>query len=156
MLHCVRNHQQGIILVTVLLFLQILAILGLYFMQNRIVIKKIAYSLLEQTNLFIAAETVIKKIENEAMATCLIPVTNQADLRKAPIVWWQSVGCAGVFNSLDYFYVTENLGVSELMTYFRVSLLIKNKITGAEELLQSTYRVDHNVTKDQQMWRELR
>lgn len=187
MLRYVRFYNQaGLALITALIFLQIIAILGLYAVQSAIQAEKMSRLDWRQNINFMAAEQVLQLVESNLLRgipDCVIPVIPQDEMIKKSLSWWQSPArCAGNFQLFQYYYVVEKLGIDACanidqfntsdykncaIAYFRITLLIIDKNIDTRELLQSTVVTPdnavlsctgdhHRLTLGRQMWRELR
>jgi len=154
MLRYERDKLKGFVLLTVLLFMQILALLALHVLEQALLANKMSQAHYQHYLLFSEAEAVLKIAEAHAPA-CEIAITNSQQLIKFPLVFWRSLSCSGIFSNFQYYYVTESLGEDpcadlsyQNMTanYFRVTLLaILNN--NAKILLQSVIVKPTIVTK---------
>ena len=165
---------KGFALVTVLLFMQILALLGLYAIEQSLLALKTG-ELYFQRDLFSNKTEAALKIAESGASLCEIPVTEPEELSARPLRFWQSLSCAGNFQGFQYYYVSEYLGsdpCAEVVfknteaDYFRITLLAlstKNKAqkmlqtiviksSPRKEVCQGQYRA---VTEGRQSWREL-
>jgi Tfp pilus assembly protein PilX len=183
MLRCVNKRELGLALLTVLIFLQAIAILGLYAVESAILSEKMSRSVWQKNIIMMAAEQALQDSELNLLsgeANCLIPLTPQGELIKKSLSWWQSgIACSGHLSVYDYYYVVEDLcldacaviedGTQEknIAKYYRVTLFIVDKQGISREMLQSTIiRPDkthkkceetyHQVKAGRQMWREVR
>jgi len=169
--------ERGFALVTVLIFLQIISLIGLFLMQNAISLKKMTQGLLHQTELLMSAESELSQIDLTRSA-CDIPVMTASELQAKPLNWWQTMACAKTSNSLEYYYVIEHIGDDPCASidasqknfsvhYFRITLFVHHPTDDAKEWLQTTViKQDnashecqapiHSVIGGKQMWRELR
>jgi Tfp pilus assembly protein PilX len=151
------NKESGLALMTVLIFLQIIAILGLFAVESAIETQKMARLDWEQTNIFLIVEQELHQIETQLIKSippCIIPVTTQSDLLNKPLSWWQSsTACQGELQTFSYFYVIEKLGIDpcadlhsseksisqpKAVAYMRINLLVLDKKKESKEVLQST------------------
>ncbi len=184
MLPYVKNntirYQFGMALITVLIFLQLLAMLSLYALEASWLEMKMSRNTWQYHEASIAAENALNKVEDKLMqqtSNCLITVTSSNELLSRPLTWWQSIACTGQFNLLRYYYVIEDLEEDscadvrqdkEVAHYYRVTLLsVSKKISDQRILLQSTVikqdnakeacaEDHHTVSIGRQMWRELK
>jgi Tfp pilus assembly protein PilX len=175
------NKQSGLALISVLIFLQIMVILGLYAIESAIEARKMARLDWQQSTIFMTADQALQWVELKNTSDCFIPITSQSDLLAKPINWWQSTGCQEESQGIPFYYVMEKLGLDpcakllganspreNALEYIRISVLVFDKINEAKELLQSTFLresyeknvlcngMQHIVTLGRQMWREPR
>jgi hypothetical protein len=166
------------VLLLVLIFLQVLSLLGLLLLQIAwIQIKQSQYLLRKETNLNLIMGALGEIESSEISTDCIIPVTFTAILEQYPLSWWSArATCAGNFQGLQYYYVVENLGLDPcavvqeipgkiIANYFRVTVVGIN--ADVDLMLQSTLikpledsvsKCDgqiHTVKMGRQMWREL-
>lgn len=138
MLHCIKQ-QLGIVLLTVLLFMQIIVFLGLYAMQTSLILHKISQQ--DESNLTIknAVETILHQVETDVlinMPLCQIPITSADELMVKSFAWWQSsVTCSGNFSSLQYYYVVEFLSEDPC------ALSKQSVLDSFEEVSSAYYRI---------------
>lgn len=184
MLRCEKNNNQsGFALIIVLIFLQIIALLGIYSVESVIQAEKMSRLNAKQVLTFIQAEQILSLIEKNFLKTipsCIIPQTPPSVLMSEPFNWWQSQErCAGIFQLFQYYYVIEKLDVDacikmtfldpdrhDIGKYYRITLLTIDKKNEAREMLQSTIITldntlqrcdsDEDIFIGRQMWRELR
>jgi len=180
-----RYKHSGLALITALIFLQIIAILGIYAVQSTIFAEKMSRLAWQHNQSVTAAEYVLHLAETQAqagIAECVIPTTSSNELVSKPLSWWQSFkDCAGNFQLFEYYYVIEKLGEDgcayiklanyEMLNkysanYSRITLLLTDKKNEVREMLQSTLvtldnaRLNcdtgyHPVVLGRQAWREL-
>ncbi|MHB1947308.1 MAG: hypothetical protein ACYCQI_04245 [Gammaproteobacteria bacterium] len=177
-----QKNMQGIALLVVLLFMQIIAIFGLYALQMAILETKQAQLTWRRNEIRSFAEQALYTAENNLQINvphCVIPVTPVAQILSYPLSWWRSPqSCAGNFQTFQYYYRVELVGndpcgyiqlypQKNFATYFRITLL---GVSGDTKiLLQSTIikpnrgddssscsSVSHVVSIGRQMWRELK
>ena len=166
----------GLALITLLIFLQIFALLSLFGMQmTGLQIKESQY-VWHRHAAFIASEYGLRSAEEKlkkSLPFCMIPIKSTAELKKQPLNWWQASSCTGNFQSLQYYYVVEMLGEDPcavlqtpqlIANYYRVTLL--GKRNNVEIFLQSTVvtpkqrtsliceKDNHQVTAGRQMLRQ--
>ncbi|MBV8802544.1 MAG: pilus assembly PilX N-terminal domain-containing protein [Gammaproteobacteria bacterium] len=180
------KNQSGLALIITLIFLQIIAILGLFAIESNIEMGKMSRLLWQQNNNFSMAEQQLHFIEMQLIKTlthCLIPTTPANELLNKSLSWWHSVACTGAIQDFEYYYLIEKLNLDQCAEvdslekisnlnstpqYLRISLLMFNKKNESKEFLQSTILtldntihlicdgVHHKVDLGRQMWRELR
>ncbi len=152
------ENNKGIVLVTLLLFMQILTFLGLFLLQSSLLGQKIAHGTFKQQSIFEVAESVLQTIETKMIQNdpnCLIAVINSKDLSTKPLDWWQINACSGQFSNYFYYYVVESLGQdacaeiknskNQIADYFRVTLNVIEENFDTREMLQSTVIKMHNA-----------
>jgi hypothetical protein len=180
------NKQSGLALILALIFLQILAILGLFSIENSIETEKMSRLAWQQSSIFFIAEQKLNAIEmllQKNLPNCLIPVISENALLTKPLNWWRSVGCTGQIQDFEYYYLIEKLDIdpcaelkslnkmtsqNSTLQYLRISLLMLNTKNESKEILQSTIITldntkplacngpHHVVALGRQMWREPR
>lgn len=174
------RRKSGIALITVLVFLQILAVLGLYAMQMALYETKQAQFVYRKHVAHQKAEEALHHAEYNLMnglVACFIPVASTSELLSHSMEWWRSISCAGNFLSFQYYYVTEFLGTDECgftemlpnkvtADYYRITVLgvagdVKVMLQSAlvlpsrAGLVKDCYKTGHKVKIGRQMWREL-
>lgn len=183
MLHsALSNSQCGIALIIVLLFLQIMTMLGLYSLSSSLLSEKMnAESWQKESTIIIMDEllhAIAIKLQNE-IPHCVIMKNDSLNLLVESMDWWQSsITCGGHFQQAQYYYVIEPLGEDPCaqiegndmrqlaVHYFRITLLTMVKKTNIKIILQSTVtrlfnriaqcgRASHAVDLGQQTWREI-
>lgn len=183
--YVVSIKQTGLVLIAALIFLQVIAILGIYAVESALQAEKMSRLDWQQNTIFAISEQILRLVENHAqqdISNCLIPMMPQDDLLSKTLDWWQLPShCAGNFQLFQYYYVMEKLGGDpcadivhfdlplkrSLAMYYRISLFILDKKHEAKEILQSTLITldnavlscegnHHPVFLGRQMWRELR
>lgn len=167
------NHQ-GFALVTVLLFLQILTLLGLYALQQSRLTFKMTDNYFQHQLLVNAAESALKIAENSA-PVCQKSIMNREELLSQPFSFWQSLPCKGMINGFSYYYITEALGSDAciailsqagIANYFRVTVLTTSSHQTIKVLLQTIlvkpvysseicHGPHHSVSLGRQTWRML-
>lgn len=174
------RRASGIVLITVLAFLQILAVLGLYAMQMALYETKQAQLIYRKHVAEHNTEEALRHAEYNLMngfATCFVPVTSTSELLSHSMDWWKATSCAGNFFAFQYYYVTEFLGTdacgfTEMLPnkitadYYRITVLgvagdVKVVLQSAlvlpsrGSLAEDCYKTGHKVKIGRQMWREL-
>lgn len=171
------NKQTGIILLTVLVFLQILSMLGIYALQSGFLQQTTSHQRWRKQLQLQNAEQRLKQIETKNIENCVIPYTNRSLISMQPLDWWRSrVGCTEQTVDYLYYYFFEALGespcayidepqINKSVYYFRVTLLLISEINSDDkQILQSTIiKMDnalrkcegklHRVIPGRQMWR---
>jgi len=173
--------QKGFVILIVLIFMQILILLGWYALENVLLLVKFSKNMVSHDALYHPAETILSQIELETISElppCIIPFTESGRLTAKPLNWWQSSQtCSGNFRMFQYYYVVEPLVIDSCAViehvkaraaYFRITLLLQSNTENARIFLQSTIiRPSMNVLLQQcegslhmvqagrQSWREL-
>jgi len=176
------SSQHGITFIIVLIFLQILTILGLYSLSSSLLSEKMNSESWQKESTVLLMDELLHaiaiKLQSE-MPRCMITQNHLLNLLAKSMDWWQSpVVCEWHFQQLQYYYVVEQLGedacaqlagidMSKFAAhYFRITLLTIVKKTNMKIILQSTVaspfariaqcdRAGHVVSVGQQTWREL-
>jgi len=175
-----RHREQGLVLIIVLIFLQILFLLGwsaltmntLEIKMNRRIWQHFIMQNLAEQALMNAQRQI-----DEHLQDCMIAVTD--DLAKKPVDWWQAFpSCTDNFQTFAYYYLIEPLGEDPCayvddkgqevsVDYFRLNLLGLSQTHAISVRLQSTFikphvgatlgchEAMHRVTIGRQMWRPL-
>lgn len=168
---------KGITLITTLIFMQILAILGIGALQMALLETKQSQYIWRKHETERLSENALRNIEHTLMtnnvSSCLIPEMPLTHLiANLPI----SPSCTGNFQTFQYYYAVESLGTDPcayiqlspkktIANYFRITLLgIMNDV---KVVLQTTQvisadgsptdckNVSHAVTEGRQTWREV-
>lgn len=174
------NREKGLVLIIVLIFLQVLFLLGWCALQMNTLEIKMNHDAWVQFSMRSLSEQALSKVEMQIdgnLQNCKIPVTG--DLSTKSISWWQSVSsCAGNFQTFAYYYrvellgedpcaYLENEGQQVSVDYFRLTLLGLLETNKTTLLLQSTFikphvgatlgchETAHHVTMGRQMWRSV-
>jgi Tfp pilus assembly protein PilX len=169
-----KNNIKGFALITVLLFMQILALLGLYAIRHALLANKMNQAHYQHFLLLNKADTALDYAETNAPG-CEIPIINSQELIKRPLAFWRSLSCGGIFPGFQYYYVTESLGEdpcadilyqNTTASYFRVTALTISNDNTAKIFLQSIIvkpstvtnickGSHHIVTQGRETWRIL-
>lgn len=176
----ITTRQSGIVLVTVLIFLQLFAILNLYALEASWLEVKMSRYAWQSQEALIAAENALSKAEKKLIHQiphCLVPMMPTSELMMHPLSWWQLWACTDKFYLFQYYYVTEDLGEDSCADieqyagrahYYRITLLsVVKKLSNQRIILQSTVikpdnvkqscnQSHHTATIGRQMWRELK
>lgn len=166
----------GFALITLLIFLQVFALLSLFGMQMTRIQTKESQSVWHRHSAQMASEHGLRTAEAKLQTNlpwCIIPIQSTAELKKRPLDWWQSSTCTGNFQSLQYYYVVEMLGEDPcaflkksqfIANYFRVTLFSKRDnveiflqstvVTPKERRSQICDKENHSVTVGRQMLRQ--
>ena len=177
MLPFANKSLSGIVLVSLLLFLQIFIIIDLYILQSSILSEKISFEYRNKQLIFVVTEQLIKTIETNLtfqLPACLIETTSTDLLLTKSIDWWRSsISCKGKKKQFDYYYVVESLGQDacaevrdKAANYFRITLLVHASKNDLREILQTTIikldntksdckGIHHTVAIGRQQWRTL-
>lgn len=148
----IEHKHQGYILLIVLLFLQFAVLMGLYSLEAVWIENKMSHDDLLNTQLFAQMDHLMTSIGlqiKDFNPNCVVHYISSDELKSQPISWWQNESCAGIFQSIQYYYVVESLGedpcahIKQLKDnsaeYYRISLLGIDKDKGGKLLLQSTF-----------------
>lgn len=110
-----NNTAQGMILFTMLLFLQLLALLGLAAVLNiNLVLKRLIFAW-QREDFVQQGMAVLAQLESQAirhLPYCIIPVTSSRILSEKPLSWWATSTCHDNSNQIEYYYVIEKLGTN--------------------------------------------
>lgn len=167
---------RGVALLTVLLFMQIMALLLLFAVECSQYLKKISHAEQVYYSNRSDALQILKEIENNISINSInenhckiVTVSNVAFL---PRSFWESEHtCSGSFKNLEYHYVIEEIGQDPCAViqakYLRISLLVISPYRAVRSLLQSVLIVPsvsdercqgalHSLTMGSQLWREVK
>ncbi|MEO8402079.1 MAG: hypothetical protein ABI597_09855 [Gammaproteobacteria bacterium] len=173
-----KNSHTGFILITVLIFLQVLSLLGWYAVENVLLEIKTSRNFIKQSRLLNHAELFLEQIEQEVLVqlpSCQISPMNPEATMNQTITWWQSVSCAGNFQRFQYYYIVESLGADPCAylahnrssaDYYRITLFFTSESIQSKVFLQSTIVLPiqlsqqcnekrHEVQLGRQSWREI-
>lgn len=148
-------HCKGMALITVLIFLEIFALLSLYGLQSLSWETKSANHYWQKHQLNNAAKIFLQQAESklaESPSNCQIPLTPITKLISQPMNWWQSVSCAANTPMFQYYYVTEVMGTDpcayiehipskspKIANYYRITLLaLRRPDSDAKIIMQSS------------------
>lgn len=142
----------GYILIVILMFLQVATLLSLYAIQALWLENKLSHDHLQRMIIYMQVEHLASIIEQQLQETnsiCIVQTMSSEELRTKPITWWENESCAGIFQSIQYYYVVEPLGEDpcahirqtkeSTANYYRLTLLGLDKDSGDKLLLQSTF-----------------
>lgn len=174
--------QRGMALLIVLLFLQIMTMLGLYSLSSSLLSEKMNSENWQKESTILVMDELLRTIaiqlQNE-IPPCVMMKSNSLNLLTKSMDWWQSsITCKGCFHQEQYYYVIEQLGEDPCaqfagkdmrqlaVHYFRIWLLTMVKKTNMKIILQSTVtrlfnriapcgRASYVVSIGQQTWREI-
>jgi Tfp pilus assembly protein PilX len=145
------QRHNGYILIVVLLFLQLVTMLGMYALEAIWAEDRLTLFDMQKIRLSHQLGYLMTNIVQQSKQTqpsCLVQTISSEDLKSEPISWWKNASCAGVFQSIQYYYVVESLGEdscahikqsrSIAADYYRITLLGLDNNNGAKQLLQST------------------
>lgn len=174
-----NHHCHGYILIVVLLFMQIATLLGLYALESVWIENRMSQFGLQKTEINSQLGHLMNMLEQQLQENtpiCMIQAISPEELKSMTISWWQNESCAGIFQSIQYYYVVESLGEDacahirqskeSTADYYRLTLLGLDNDTGNKLLLQSTFikanklaplcdGVTHQVEAGQQSLRAL-
>lgn len=187
MLHFVNDKDQnGMALLTTLLFMQLIMLLGFYALQSSLVLDQISERHWRAMNRSVAVDEILKKVELlilNPLPDCQIPVMNSDELVANLLNGWRSpISCVGNWNTVQYDYVFEFLGEdscaiidqdalnslkNDVAAYYRITLLVMFYQDKQTAVVQSTYvnaarsdkqcdGLQHTVKLGRQMWREFK
>ena len=174
------NMKNGFVLPTVLLFMQLFALLGLYCLQAARMEWKMNRDEWQYRQYEWKAFSLLHDLEDTFHdATCNAPLMSTAELVKKPDLWWELSSCGGNLAGNQYYYVVEFLGSDPCATilvegnqkttaaFYRVTLrFLPEKNRNIKILLQSTIALpnddaslcadqSHVVVAGRQMWRRI-
>jgi hypothetical protein len=147
------NHARGFALITVLLFLQVFAVLSLYALQTEILKNKMTGQFWHKHLEQISAEALLVQLEHNMQSDsqpCVIPVTSAVTFIHQTLDWWESVSCSGNFNSFQYYYVIERLGADSCSDIEQEDIGSANK-TDINALRLTLLMVNHNNVTEKVM-----
>lgn len=156
----VKQKYQGLVLFSVLIFFQLITILGLYVLQSSLLSKKMSMAYWQHYVLFLIANERLRLIESshlEEFDSCRIDVMTRVDLSSKSMKWWQDHSCTEKIDEISYYHVIEPLNttactmldnVAVPIKYFRITLLAYNKNKVFREILQSVVIKLDNVMRD--------
>lgn len=108
------SKYQGYILFIVLIFLLIFSFTGLHSLMYTTQMIKITHHRIKKENNMHIAQQILKRLELYSMKEsflCEIYPMPAFELADMSISWWIHHGCHGQFNSMQYYYTIEPLGV---------------------------------------------
>lgn len=168
--------MKGFVLLIMLVFLQVITLLGLVTLSTLEMASKACYLSWLQVQRVHTAKTILHHAE-QVVPSCLIPVTAPNYLSKKPLLWWQQYACAGHLNHLKYYYLVESLGVDSCAMikykqnyradYYRLTvfpveihldnmpLLLQSVVVKAAVVFNICHGKLHTVTLGRQTWREI-
>lgn len=160
MLHCANPVKtQGIVLISVLFLLQIISMLGLYFLQASLLLQRVNHTYWQHYTLFNFANTMLRQVElNEHIESerCVIPKTSHLSIQSWE--WWETYACHQVTQLESYYYVIEPLSSNDGIKYFRITLLAYSKNKVFRVFLQSVVVKSNDNSRgdvERQSWRVL-
>lgn len=163
LLYGYKKNDLGIVLISVLLFLQLWTMLGLYLLQASLFSQKISQTYRQHYSLLSLTNNILQGIELHTIpddAMCMIRQTTRHDLVFKSFDWWQTYACKQGLDKIDYYYVIEPLSVNVCMKshddveslipvkYFRITLLAYSNNKVFREFLQSTVIKLDNTHRD--------
>jgi Tfp pilus assembly protein PilX len=160
-----------------LIFLQIIALLSLYAIESNQLTSRLTTQYWQKYQLLNTAKQILQSVNSQTQITtptCTIPMQSTSSLIKQSTQWWKTVSCAGNFQSFQYYYAIEPLGIKtcariekQAVDLFRMDLLVIAKSAKQKILLQSIIAKSGSteatcitgesdpVSPGQQAWREL-
>lgn len=105
--------SKGLVLLTALVFLQILSLLGLSMLDSAKIALKIVRTTWQKDEQRSLALDMLGRIEHrleQSRKLCLVPASSAAKLAQRPLSWWQGVSCRDKVGETEYYYVVEPLG----------------------------------------------
>ena len=157
----VKPKFHGVVFFTVLIFFQLITVIGLYLLQTNFISKKMNDAYWQHYDLFRIANERLRFIESTdlfELEACHMDVMTQVNLLSKSFNWWQDHACAENIAEISYYYVIESLNNTsciklnnhslEPITYFRITLLAYSKNKVFREILQSVVIKLDNVMRD--------
>lgn len=161
MFHYVKQTYHGAVFFTVLIFFQLITVVGLYLLQTNFISNKANIAYFQHYDLLLIAKERLRFIEStqlSELAACHIDVMTKVELLSKSFDWWKDHSCAGKIAETSYFYVIEPLNntsciklndnLLEPIKYFRVTLLAYSKNNVFREILQSVVIKLDNAMRD--------
>lgn len=148
-----RRHS-GFVLLIVLVFMQLIAVLGLCALRAARIEYKINADDWQFKQYELTVKSILSLIEHSfypGQADCLLSFTDH--LGAKPLAWWKTMTCTGNFSGNQYYYFHEFLGNDQcaiikfqdkevVAAYYRFTLLFLPKSNfDVKYLLQSTIAV---------------
>lgn len=178
-----KMRAHGFVFLTVLIFLQLFSLMGLYgLMHSATTIKINQHSWQREMDLF-TAQHILHELEENFLhgnITCVIHRISATTLIYQPVSWWQQYACRDHANEIEYYYAVEVMGKDPcggmsmvdqsqivIPKYYRITLfMLSANIKNAKIILQSTIVKPtdeisacagkmHQVMSGRQMWREI-
>ncbi len=174
------KRKRGYVLLTVLLFIQIYALLTLSVLEQIILEQHLLSEQKNRRHLLEAAERRLSQLlqgYSEETSFCALSPLAPEQLSQQPLAWWLSSACTEKNGSWRYYYIVENLGMDPCAqirghpqgqaAYYRLSLLTdREEDENQKVLLQATLITEsshsehcdhlrHWVDLGPQSWHEL-
>lgn len=160
--------SSGMILLSTLIFLQIITLLTLCVMQIAFKEARSAHAISIRHTLLINAESALIHLGYALpnLTECHISPTSSAILAARPLAWWQSLAsCKGQIRETDYYYVIESLGADNcavlqthpnylVAQYQRITVLAR--LYQSQIMLQTTVAVSSPIVEGQECRGEIR
>lgn len=167
----------GSALLSMLLFLQIFTLLGLYMAADSLLELKESATFWQKQTALLSAEYALRQVENQLLTqepVCMLPNIAPITLAAQSLSWWQSsVTCHVSYRGARYFYVVESLDhdacalvnpVQKMSAhYYRVTLLgLPVKLILQSTMVKEDYSAKicegnvHSVAMGRQRWTELK
>ncbi len=164
--------QSGFALISILILMQVSALLSLSVMSQGILAQKIVSDQRTKRQLLNEAERFIFELSfrlRQIPSACLIPRQAAQELQAFPRNWWLKHACFEETSLTQRYYVVEALGKDPCVqaAYYRLTvLLMKASDTRMKVMLQSTAAIQapssehcdrrpHSVDWGPQSWQEL-
>jgi hypothetical protein len=169
--------QQGYILLTVLIFMQICSLASLASLLHTANVFKLNNHIWQSYILQYRAHSILQKLEKEIelKPNCRIPITSSFTLTKQSLEWWKTHACVDHIQGLLYYYVIEALDIDEcglinsmntvrVAAYYRITLftlsdklryLLQSTVALPLKPVQACQKKWHHVESGRQMWREI-
>jgi hypothetical protein len=133
--------HSGFALISLLIFLEIFAVITLFCLHSASWEIKLAQARFEKNKMSQAAHTILQNVEFlTETAACRVPITSAYQLSLQPSSWWEKHSCAGNFNLFQYYYVIERLQLDPCALLHTGRLAQYSRIT-----LLTVLKADHRV-----------
>lgn len=168
--------MKGFILLIMLVFLQVVTLLGLATLSILEMTLKACYVSRLQAQRMHTAKAILRHAE-QAVPGCQIPVIAPNHLAKKSLLWWRQHACAGHLGKMQYYYLVESLGIDSCAMikykqnhradYYRLTvfpveihidstpLLLQSVVVKAAVVFNICHSKLHVVTLGRQMWRAI-
>jgi Tfp pilus assembly protein PilX len=125
------GRQQGMAMISVLLFLLMFSLLSLSAMESNILERKMYYASWRKLQMLSAGRQIMAGISQQLPSQCMIKPTPVSQLLAQSFTSWQHSSCVGNMQAFLYYYVIEPLGsdaCGQLLNanadYYRITLLL--------------------------------
>jgi hypothetical protein len=135
---------KGMVLFFTLLFIHILALLGLLFLQETKLALKTAASTRASFASNMQAPAILAILEQTILRECVIPLQTDGLIVNKDAAWWTQFGCQGMIEQVFYEVVYERLGDMDCApdnnagVYWRVNVNLSAENYIQREILQTT------------------